>query len=293
MRMPDRRRRPGPSIARCAIALLVLHVALIPLAHSAPRFEVASVRACKGETTHGRKGGGRESSPDRLFLPCQTAMSLIHWAYGNFAGAHFDPMASLPISGAPAWTITDRYQIEAKVAHAEPPATLNGEMLRALLEDRFNLRVHRETRQIPVYALTVAKNGPHLHAAKLGACIAFAPDPGKPLPIEPGKPLPSICGMAHLTNAGLDVPGVTMQGFSTVLKDYADRPVVDRTGLAGAFDIHLDLSPADLGHAGQSDPAEVFATLRAAIGKLGLRLNPTTGPSEFLVIDRISRPSGN
>jgi uncharacterized protein (TIGR03435 family) len=124
-----------------------------------------------------------------------------------------------------------------------------------------------------------------------------------PAPPEPGKPLPRVCGMAMLTMRGYEVPGATMQEFCRALRSLADRDVIDRTGLAGTFDIHLDLTGADFGHPdpGQRDSAEpaapdsaeVFANVRRAIGGIGLRLVPTTGPSDYLVIDHVERPSEN
>ena len=129
-----------------------------------PRFEVASVRLCRADAASPHRGdsknGGRGASPVSLRLNCQTVMSLIQWAYVNFAGDRFDPLASIPITGGPAWIDSDLFEINAKADAPRSWGTLNGLMLRTLLEDRFKLKIRRETRGAPVYALTIAKGGP-------------------------------------------------------------------------------------------------------------------------------------
>ncbi len=178
-------------------------------------------------------------------------------------------------------------------------------MLQALLEDRFKLKVHRQTREATVYALTVAKGDPKLQPFKEGSCIPADLDHSLPPPV-PGHPLPQLCGMFHGTNNGFDVHGETMADFCAFLSTSVqlDRQVIDKTGIAGMFDIHLDLYLADLGHPGPglSDPAapatatdqgDIFTAAKSAVKKLGLNLEPTKGPGEFLVIDHIERPSEN
>jgi uncharacterized protein (TIGR03435 family) len=200
-----------------------------------PRFEVASVRPCRAGASTRRgdaKSGSRQSSPDRVHLNCKTAMSLIQWAYVDFASDRFDPLASIPITGGPAWINSNLFEINAKADGPRSWGTLNGSMLRALLEDRFGLQIHRQIRESPVYVLTVAKGGPTLQPSKPGSCIV--PDTGNPPPpIEPGRPFPRLCGMARLTNNGWDAPGVTMESLSRLLSDNLDRTAVDKTGLVG------------------------------------------------------------
>jgi uncharacterized protein (TIGR03435 family) len=95
-----------------------------------------------------------------------------------------------------------------------------------------------------------------------------------------------------------------MANFCRVLSEYSDRKVIDRTGITGAFDIHLNLSAADLGHPARSlsdpaapatppDPADIFATVRSALQKLGLKFESARGAGEFLIIERVEKPSGN
>jgi uncharacterized protein (TIGR03435 family) len=230
-------------------------------------------------------------------------MSLIQWAYVNFSDDRFNPSAAIPISGGPAWINSELYQIDAKTEAPQSWGITNGSMLRALVEDRFKLKIHRETREVPVYALTVAKGGPKLQRFKEGGCVAFDRDHPPPPP-ERGKPFPRLCGMSQLTKNGFDAYGVTMADFCKVLSDSLDRAAIDKTGVAGKFDIHLDLSPADLGHpvpelsdavasATPPDAGDISSAVRNAVQKLGLKLQAVKGPGEFLVIDHVVRPSQN
>jgi uncharacterized protein (TIGR03435 family) len=179
-------------------------------------------------------------------------------------------------------------------------------MLRALLEERFKLKIHRETREIPVYALTVAKRGPKLQPFKAGGCLAldFSDPDHSPVPLsKPGQGFPLVCEMGRVSDAGYDLYGATMATFCRDISPRLDRPVIDKTGIAGRFDIHLDLSAADLGlPVGPSDPgapvastepASVFAAVEMAVHKLGLKLERAKGPGEFLVIDHVERPDEN
>lgn len=272
-------------------------------AQPAPKFEVAAIRPCKGDSGQ-RRGGNGQLTPGRLSLGCLAVDRIIWTAYVLFANDRYNGFApDTPVLGAPGWAKSDRYEIEAKAAAPESWTTMSGSMLRALLEDRFKLKMHRETREIPVYALTVAKGGAKLQPYREGTCIArdLGDPEHSPLPrIEPGQPIPLICGMGRLTNDGYDLPGMTMAAFGTAISFELDRPVIDGTGIAGTFDIHLDLSPADLVRPApdSSDPApqasiDALAAVESAVEKLGLKLESSKGPGDFLVIDSIERPSEN
>jgi uncharacterized protein (TIGR03435 family) len=168
---------------------------------ASPKFEVASVKPCREQLEVARgaqRGDGRESSPDRLHLTCQTLMSMIRWAYVDFADGHFNPLASLPISGGPAWINSDLFEIDAKAESPQRWGTLNGPMVRSLLQERFHLKIHPETKGVPIYAITVARGGPKLRTSKRD-CITI--DPEHPaLQVERDKPLPAVCGMSRLTS---------------------------------------------------------------------------------------------
>ncbi|HWD98780.1 MAG TPA: TIGR03435 family protein, partial [Bryobacteraceae bacterium] len=225
----------------------------------------------------------------------QTLMSLIQWAYVNFANDRFDPLGSVPISGGPPWIRADLFTIDAKTERPQSWGTMNGLMLRGLLEQRFKLKIHTEKRVMPVYALTAAKGGAKLQASKRD-CVVLDPE-HPPLPVQLGKPLPAVCGMGRLNSQGWEAFAVTMGELARLLSDNADRKVVDRTGISGTYDIHLNLSPEDLGissgAAANAEPADVFARVRASVHKLGLNLTSSRAPEDVLVIDTAERPSGN
>jgi len=182
-----------------------------------------------------------------------------------------------------------------------------GPMMQALLEDRFKLKIHRETKQVQVYAMTVEKGGLRLPAAPKNDCAPQDLDQG-PTPPAPGKAPLLFCGFALVMSNGFDMRGATMAQLSTALSGRVDRKVIDKTGITGMFDIHLDWSNGELPSApaplppppepgvppppGPS-PAEVTAGYRMALRKIGLKLEPTQGPAEFLVIDHVERPSEN
>jgi uncharacterized protein (TIGR03435 family) len=171
-------------------------------------------------------------------------------------------------------------------------------MLQALLEQRFQLRLHRETRDLPVYEMTVAKGG---HKLRQGNCIAFAPDHPPP-PLASGQPVPNYCGSSRIGRRGLDW---TMDGTGIGVSDFAGtismliggRPVIDKTGFTGAFDVHLQWTSLP-GESGDSDVAttpdssgpSIFTVLQE---QLGLRLRSGTGPVEVLVVDHVEKPSVN
>jgi uncharacterized protein (TIGR03435 family) len=177
-------------------------------------------------------------------------------------------------------------------------------MMQALLEERFHLKIRRETREVPAYALVAAKGGPRLPAAKVGC---FTMEPGQPRPqLEPGQPLPPRCGWGTATWDGIEVHGATMADFCLALAGLPlvvdPRKFVDKTGIAGQFDFDLKWSAEDFAAAPSSaagttgnaaDPAGDLPRLQRALRKVGLQLTPAKGPEEFLVIDHVERPSAN
>src|SRR5205823_2518442 len=112
-----------------------------------PKFEAASIKPCQAF----RKNTPESWSPGMLRSECTTVRRLIQQAYGLFATGHMNPGSSLTVTGGPAWTTSDLYEIDAKAEAPQSHAMMNGPMLQALLEDRFKLKLHRETREVPVY----------------------------------------------------------------------------------------------------------------------------------------------
>lgn len=275
---------------RIGVALLIgLFDASAIRAQSPASFEVASIKPCKADAVGARSGGsGGGSSTDRLTLRCQTVMHFIEEAY-----APRTLFSSVPIDGGPAWINSDGYSIEAKADGAPGQALMKGPMLQALLEDRFKLRIHRESREVAVYALSVAKGGPKLEPSKPGSCV----------PYTDGLPASSaqFCGTPRRGDPGFHLIGATMTDLCAVLSapEISDRKTIDKTGITGMFDIQLP-GPGELNRAAHDsdvpgDPASssFFEGLREAVQKLGLNLERATGLGEFLVIDHVERPSEN
>ncbi|HEY1760017.1 MAG TPA: M56 family metallopeptidase [Bryobacteraceae bacterium] len=296
---------PMPRLSSPAPPILLAQAQTAPPAPASattPAFEVASIKPCTDAPPGVRSGTG-SVSPGRLSENCLTVKSLITTAYVLFANGQHQPSSSLkllPVEGGPAWLSSDRYSIDARAEGPANPEMMQGPMLQALLEDRFKLRVRRETREVPVYALTVAKGGLKLQQAEEGSCtprdIANGPAPHP----QPGqKP---FCGQAGLVRKGSnfywELRAMTLDEFSKWLNLSLDRLVIDKTGAAGNFDFHLEFAPDETtpglvpGGAEPSDPTgpSIFTAVQE---QLGLKLEPAKGPGEFLVIDHIEKPSEN
>ena len=186
------------------------------------------------------------------------------------------------ISGLPDWTDSARFDINAKIVDPDMAAlrTLTPDQRRgfivALLRDRFQLKVHFETKTLPVYELLVTKDGPKFHAS--------APTEEQSMGTNSGSG-----GTEMKANA------VTMANVAALLTNQSDRTVLDRTGLTGKYDLLLkwtDDRPAgaaDNGAAADDIPG-LFTALQE---QLGLRLQPGKGPVETLVVDHVERPAEN
>ena len=211
------------------------------------------------------------------------------------------PLYNQTIKGTPSWAASSRYTIEAKAAGLPSREITLGTMMRTMLEDRFKLRTHRELKEVPVYALTVGKSGPRLQPTRKGGCSKFDAD-------NPEPPQGShICGiLVRSVNPALapaSFYGATIADLCTGLSRVLNREVIDRTGISGRFDIGLKISNADLfpraailasnpdtpANAAEPQGASVFS----ALNELGLKLEPSKGTADFLVIDHIERPSDN
>ena len=269
-----------------------------------PRFEVVSVKRC--EAGAGRMRSGERTTPSTLRVGCdlladENGLGLIQGAYVRFAGGRANPMGVVPIVGGPNWIHTDAYSIQANAEGHPSEETMQGPMFQALLEDRFKLKIHRETRQGPVYALTRAGGALKLKPFPEGSCLE------RPV-TRPAPPPPAgkrYCDQQILfVGPSLKAEGVTLIEFSKLLNLILDRPVVDQTGLTGRFNIHLEFArdqatarlPEGFGGEGTapppSDPSRptIFTAVQE---QLGLKLMPARGPVESLVIDHIERPSEN
>ena len=266
----------------------------VPAQEKDATFEVASVKANKSGDGNGNlRGmpGGRVVATNMPVRP------IITFAY---------QIANYQLIGGPGWLATDRYDLNAKMEDnrdatpAVPGANAPNPMqlaLRHLLEDRFKLKVHRETREMDIYALVLARPGggpgPGLKptttdcAALAAAAEAAARKGGPPAPFgAPGQPLCGIAGSPGRVRFG----GLPAVSFPAAFSGPAGRMVVDRTGLTGSWDFELTFAPENRGpDAPPADPnAPSFFT--AIQEQLGLKLEPTKGPVDVLVIDGVEKP---
>jgi uncharacterized protein (TIGR03435 family) len=267
------------------------------------RFEVASIK--RNTSCGGRRGGGGAPTPGRLNMECATLQTLIENAYYIFAdGVSMNPK-SIEISGGPNWMLSDTYEISAKAEDGAPFAQMAGPMMQALLEERFGLELHYESKEAPVYFLTVAKSGPKLEPTKEGSCVAIdinhAPTPA------PGQPRLIRCGSQGLSSKNgmftMNSRGITMELLANdaQLTRIMGRPIVDKTGLSGRFDVHLefalDTSAAVASGEATAPPTTPVvpagALIFEAFQQLGLKLEPGKGSVKILIIDRLERPSEN
>jgi uncharacterized protein (TIGR03435 family) len=238
---------------------VLLAVAGIALAQETASFEVASIKFHPGPIT--MSGGGIHGVT--LSDTALTLLNLIEDAYA---------LRRDQISGGPSWIDSDHYDVIAK---AEGEGTLAGEramqMLRTLLTDRFQLKVHRETKETPVFELVVGKGGPKLKASSADA---------------KGRNFVS----ANSAGMHMEATNGTMEKLARQLSVTAGRPVIDKTSLAGYYAYTLDWLPANLTPQPDSDIPSIFTAVQE---QLGLKLESAKAPVEMLIIDRAEKPSEN
>jgi uncharacterized protein (TIGR03435 family) len=262
-----------------------------------PKFDVVSIKPCKPGVS---KGG--DSSPGRLSIGCALLADtdntgLIQQAYNRYADGRMTSWKIIPIEGVPDWVHSETFAIDATSDGQPSELMMRGPMMQAILEDRLKLKVHRETRQIPVYELALGKGSPKLKPLQEGLCV----------PVLVGKPRPSLESGQHycrnLVGPGsVNFEGGTLAMLADMLGMILDRPAIDKTGLPNYFQLQLKFAPDDAAPRSTTNdpgaPAAVAASdtpgiFEAIQEQLGLKLAPAKGPGEVLVIDHIERPSGN
>ena len=222
-----------------------------------PAFEVVSIKANPA-------AGGVSSvrnSPQRITMENVTLQKVILGAYG------IPDDRGYALSG-PNWLGTDRFDIQATYAAGTTAAQLR-QMIQGMLAERFKLALQRETRQMPVLALVVGKNGPKLHPAEAGQGRTSA---------GPGK---------------LEASKITMQKLADLLGRLTGQQVIDATELKGGFDFTLEWTPDETQPAtgGDAGGASLFAAVQE---QLGLKLEGRKAPVEILVVDHVEKvPVGN
>jgi uncharacterized protein (TIGR03435 family) len=196
------------------------------------------------------------------------------------------------VEGGPSWIRSEGYDIEAK-ADGDSPADQMWLMLRALLTERFKLSIQIETRELPIYELTVASKdgrlGSSLRPFAESNCTRLVPD-GKIAPLNLDRP---ACGVLHSPVGHWIGRETTIDSLASTLTRVMGRVVLNRTGLTGKFD--LDLHWTDLAQLFQPDvaipqPADGPSLLTALQEQLGLRLDSRKGPVEILVVKQAERP---
>jgi len=299
---PDQRRLKSFTIRRLVAAVLGAAAIHAQTPAARPEFEVASVKQNAGGSQRSFIGS---SSPGTLSAENVPLELLIQQAYG---------VRPFQIVGAPDWAKSERYDLKAKARVEGAPAQVSRDsmqksmaemyvMLQALLEDRFKLKLHRETRELPVFELTVAKSGVKLRET---TCTVYDPA-NPPAELAPGQKRPDFCGNINMGRNGMNrtlaAAGIGMKDLSErALANIMGRTIVDKTGYAGKFDVHLEWAPDtplpsgggadDPGKPAPSDASgpSIFSALQE---QLGLKLESGKGPVEVLVIDHVEKLEKN
>lgn len=235
-------------------------------------FDAVSIKVNRS----GEQGGSSRGQPGRYVGVNVTLMRLVRLAYRPVE--EFD--------GGPDWKDKDHFDIEAVTATGQSQPELLV-MMRTLLADRFKLRVHTETRALPIYELALARTD-----GRLGSSLTRVGDACPP-PAAPGTQLPAGPGAA--IRCGFRSGDGLLQGMGTLANIaselvVAGRHAVDRTGLGGVYSIELRWSPDHTPGLPVDAPPEIFTAVRE---QLGLRLQPATAPTEVVVIDSAERPETN
>jgi uncharacterized protein (TIGR03435 family) len=253
-----------------------------------PAFNVASVK----ENVSSSPNSNIRPEPGRLIVSNMPVKVLIAWAYNVW---------DYQISGGPGWIDSTRYNIEGKV-EGKPSQDQMKLMMQTLLGERFKLALHRGTKELPIYKLTVAKDGFKLLPLKEGDCIVF--DPTLP-PSNPRLTASDFCGNITAGRGSFEGTSASMTDLAISFSSLMGRTVVDGTGITGAFHVRLKFAPVDVdpaaGISSSSTERDNTAPLADSLPsiftalqeQLGLNLESTKGPVEVLVIDRIEKPSNN
>lgn len=254
-----------PAVVRSAVFIFLAFGPL--LAQSGPpirQFEVASVKLDEDR----RVRPDISTSGARFDAQAKWVYPLILYAYNL-------RMHQVPTTPALLAMENIRYDIAARADDTTVPTTDEFRlMVRSLLADQFQLRAHRETREMPVYALMVAKNGPRLHES------APAASPGE-----------HYAASGH--NYVITTHRATMASVLDAIENsLLDRPVLDKTGLEGTYDIQMIFAP-DIKSRRNAEPDPDDVSIFTAVEKLGLMLVPQKATVEVLIVDHVERPSEN
>jgi uncharacterized protein (TIGR03435 family) len=282
------------SLIFLGILVIVIPVLSQAPAEKRPSFEVATIKPSdpgqRGQQIMNQPGG-------RLVIRGMPVLGMVTFAYN---------VRSFQVIGGPGWTSNDRWDIEARAEEGSiPPPVFPPDpskpnpmalRLQSLLEDRFQLKLHRETKEQPIYELSIAKSGPKIKLNDDQTPFQ-PPERGAPPPpsLQPGT-LPRFSmrvGRGNLEAVSMDINSV-VQTLSNLL----GRTVVDKTGLKGFYDVKMTWTPDPAlqgppgGDAPPVDPSgpSIFTAIQE---QLGLKLDSTKGPVDVIVIDTVQKPSEN
>lgn len=263
-----------------------------------PSFEVASIKPSKSESGSTMIGAVGHAAPsDRFIATNITVKALICWAFGGTSV----PLPSNEVSGGPGWIDSERYDIDAKLDDSQAAAItklfINDQivqvrlMVQSLLADRFKMVAKDTTVTRLIYALVIANGGSRMHETV----------PGSESKIKAGNhPVQFAGGPGELNGHG--IPMTLLVRFLSQAGGLG-RPVVDKTGLSGNYDVELRWNPdldssetmqRPLSGGGSASPDSSGPSIFTAIqDQLGLRLKATQGPVEDLEIAHIEKPSEN
>ncbi len=233
-----------------------------PMAKDAtPQFEVATVKPSDPANT----SYGFHTQGHRIFVENQTLRNIVAVAYGVHQGQ---------IVEAPGWVDHQRYDIKGVPdLPGYPDMRQMQGMLKALLAERFQLKLRRDRRELSVYAITVAKGG-----AKIARS---ASDP---------KSLPDETGYGQNGQQVVKFTNCAMTDVAFEMQEFMEKPVVDQTGLPGRYDFTLTWTPSTAPAGEEAGAPGIYTAVQE---QLGLRLQATKTAADVLVIEHVERPSGN
>jgi uncharacterized protein (TIGR03435 family) len=279
-------------LSASAITAIVLTA---PAQSSRLQFEVASIKP----NLSLQPGGGGGPRGDRFAMRNANVAGLIQYAFRPTGGQLF----SQQIIGGPEWIRTDRYDIEAKMSGSVPSVTSEQirAMVQSLLEDRYQMKWHRETHELPVYDLVVAKGGVKMRRSadqspihSNQADLIFDSLAARATPLPRG----AIRLAAGSDRSALVGNAVPVSSIVTLLQGQADRIVFEKTGITGLFDFDIEYSnevaaPRAANDESSSQASQPAPSLFTALRELGLRLEPSKAPLPVIVIDSLQHPTEN
>jgi uncharacterized protein (TIGR03435 family) len=266
-------------------------------------YDAATIKPCEAEENptgaRGTAGGTNATfSPGHFFVPCVTTGQLIYLAYAAYGVATEQHLINddsgeaaneIKVRGGPSWvhSLRDKYSIEATAEGATERTVLMGAMLQSLLEDRFHLKIHRDTEEVDMLELTVGKGGFKLQPMQPGDCVAY--DPSMTREALAAKP---PCGSLNMgqSETGLTVwkfGSGTIRGLAGQLGRTLKTHIIDRTNIPDEFVFTFQFRR-------DADVFETASNVAQALDEqLGLKLTKAKGPRGFLVIDSIARPTSD